>query len=236
MPSPRTLFFDVGDTLVFDRPALPERLRQALVTTGLADPALETLTAAVRTGERVALAHYLDGFDWAEETALRPATQAIVSTLGGSVLTDAQWKALRGAFLSVPFTRNAHDGAEELLNQMQERGFRLGVISDWDDTLEDVLKECGLLHFFATVTVSCKVGHTKPHRAMFQDALRQMGAQPSDCLHVGDWYELDVCGARAVGMNTLLFDHAGRAPHADCPRVTTSAELSQFLLARYYDL
>ena len=231
MPSPRTLFFDVGDTLVFDRPALPERLRLALIATGLADPDPEEITRAVRVGERVAVAHYLDGIDWAAETALRPATQAIVSALGVPQLSDAQWKALRGAFLSIPFTRYAHTEAVPLLSELQERGFRLGIISDWDDTLESVLTECGLRPFFTTITASHAVGRTKPHVSMFQDALRQMKTDPSDCLHIGDWYELDVCGARAVGIEALFFDHAGRTPDASCFRVTAFSALADYLLA-----
>ena len=147
------------------------------------------MDAALRVGERVALRHYLNGTDWAHDTALRPATQAIVSQLGGPALTDSTWYILRSAYASVPFTRYPHAGAIELLTQLQERGHPLGIISDWDETLETVLIQCGLRPYFRTVTASHRVGKTKPHPSMFQDALAQMGADPADCLHVGDWYE-----------------------------------------------
>ena len=233
--TPRTLlpviFFDVGDTLVFDEPPLGERLRQALVASGVADPSAAQMTDALRVGERVALFHYLNGTDWAEEQAMRPATQAIVTALGGPPLTDGAWHVLRSAFLSVPFTRHAHAGAVELLGELYGRGHALGIISDWDGTLETVLTDCGLRPYFRTVTASHTVGRMKPHAAMFHDALRQMGAAPAEALHIGDWYELDAAGAQAVGMNALLFDHAGRCSEADCPRVTTFDALAAFLLA-----
>ena len=79
--------------------------------------------------------------------------------------------------------------------------------------------------------MSATVGCTKPDRRLFQEALRQMGVTAETALHVGDWYELDVQGARSVGMTSILFDHQQRRPDADCPRVESFDELAAFLLS-----
>ena len=54
----QAIFFDIGDTLVFDHPPLRERLARALRTVDVAfDPAC--LPQAFRLGEDYALTHYL---------------------------------------------------------------------------------------------------------------------------------------------------------------------------------
>ncbi len=80
-----------------------------------------------------------------------------------------------------------------------------------------------------------RVGDCRRHqartRACFKRRCGRRTPPPETSLHVGDWYELDVCGARAAGMQALLFDWPGRRPDADCPRVTTFAALADILLA-----
>jgi putative hydrolase of the HAD superfamily len=105
------------------------------------------------------------------------------------------------------------------------------VISDWEETLPDLLAELALAPHLDALAVSAIVGVTKPHRRMFEEALRQAGVRPEESLHVGDWYELDVCGARAMGMQALLFDHQRRQVAVECPRVETFGQMAEYLLA-----
>ncbi len=230
MAAIRAIFFDIGDTLVFDSPPLPERLASAARSAGLMlGPA--RLPEAFRAAEAFGVQKYVDGIAWDAPGALREIMAVLLAALQQPPLTDSQWTALAAAFTSAPFTRYAHPGAAALLTELTRRGFVLGAISDWEDTLPDVLTELGLLPYFRALSISACVGVTKPNPRLFEDALAQINLPPDACLHVGDWYELDVAGARAAGMNALLFDWAGRHPDADCPRVTTWEQLSSYLLA-----
>ena len=228
MPPVRTtffdaIFFDIGDTLVFDSPPLHARLAQAA--------GFPINPAAYQAGEEYALAAYLRGIPWDAPDAMRRNVAAMRQAQGLPPLSDADWQALAEAFAQIPVTRYVHPGGLELLAELKSRGFVLGAISDWEDTLPALLTALGLRPYFDALAVSALVGVTKPAPALFQEALRQAGIPAETSLHVGDWYALDVSGARTAGMQTLLFDHANRTPNADCPRVTTFTEMADYLLA-----
>lgn len=230
MPSPHALFFDIGDTLVFDDPPLPQRFAAAARAQGFAiNDAL--MPQAWRQVEQVGLEAYLSGTDKEDPALQRRSADLALTALRHTPLTDTQWRALGEAFPAVPFVRVVLPQARALLDMLAGRGVRLGVISDWEDDLPDLLEQLDLRRYFETLSVSGIVGHRKPDARLFQDALTQMDVRPADALHIGDWLELDIQGARNVGMPTLLFDHAGRVPDADCPRVETLPGLAAYLEA-----
>lgn len=223
MPPVRAIFFDIGDTLVFDNPPLPARLAQAA---GFPiDP------TAYKAGEDYALAEYLRGVPWDAPGSMRQNVAEMWRAQGLSPLGDADWQVLAEAFTQIPVTRYVHPGGLELLTEIKARGFVMGAISDWEDTLPALLTDLGLRAYFDALAVSAIVGVTKPSPVLFQDALRQADTPAESSLHIGDWHALDVVGARAAGMQTLLFDHANRTPDPDCPRVTTFDAMADYLLA-----
>jgi FMN phosphatase YigB (HAD superfamily) len=92
-------------------------------------------------------------------------------------------------------------GQSELLHWL-EGHYRLGVVSNFDytPTVRRILEEEGILSRFETVVVSDAVGWRKPRPAIFERALTEMGVRPEDCLFVGDRPDIDVAGAKGVGM------------------------------------
>ena len=224
----QAILFDVGDTLVFDDPPLQDRVAAAAQSAGLTLNRAR-LPQAFRAAEAFAVKRYADGIDWDAPGARRETANVLWHALGQPGLDDAEWAALSSALASAPFTRYTPPEALALLGELTQRGFLLGAVSDWEDTLPDVLTDLNLLPFFRALSISAVVGAVKPDPRLFEDAAAQLGLPPGDCLHVGDWYELDVAGARAAGMNPLLFDWAGRRPDADCPRAATWEQLSACL-------
>ena len=226
----KAIFFDIGDTLIFDDPPLMARLTLAARATG-ATLNQERLPAAFRAGEAYAVARYVEGVPWDAPASLRGAISCVWRALERPPPNDMTWPLLAQALAAVPFTRCVHPDALGLLRELKARGFVVGAISDWETTLPALLAELGIAPLLDALAVSEIVGATKPTPRLFQEALRQAGAAPETSLHVGDWYELDVQGAQAAGMQALLFDHAGRHPDADCPRVTTFDALTTYLLS-----
>lgn len=230
MPPVQAIFFDIGDTLVFDAPPLKERIVSAARSVGLTlDPA--RLPEAFRAAEASAVQRYVQGIVWDAPGALRETAGVLWHSLGLPPLSDNEWTAFASTLMSLPFTRCVPPEVFALLRELKQRGFVLGAISDWEETLPEVLSGLGLLDYFDALAISAVVGATKPNALLFEDALAQVGLPPDTCLHVGDWYALDAAGANAAGMPALLFDWAERSPNADCPRVTTWAQLSEYLLA-----
>ncbi|XP_025905233.1 haloacid dehalogenase-like hydrolase domain-containing protein 3 [Nothoprocta perdicaria] len=101
-------------------------------------------------------------------------------------------------------------GAEETLSGCRQRGFRMGVVSNFDRRLEQVLSQCNLRHHFEFVVTSEDVGFAKPDRRIFEQALRLGGVRPEQAAHVGDDYVRDYAAARAAGMHSFLL--AATAP------------------------
>ncbi len=92
-----------------------------------------------------------------------------------------------------------------------------------------MLRRCGIVDCFASITDSGNLGHEKPHPAIFEAALREMKAEPNESLYVGDVYSVDYVGARNAGMQAVLFDVAGAYRERELPRVESLAALEAWL-------
>jgi putative hydrolase of the HAD superfamily len=102
--------------------------------------------------------------------------------------------------------------AIETLRAIRERGYRTGLISNWDERLPELLDSMGLTEEFDPIVVSCLVGYEKPDRRIFEHALELTGVPAERCLMVGDDPVADVEGATAVGMDVVRIDHGADAP------------------------
>lgn len=105
-----------------------------------------------------------------------------------------------------------------VLAELDARGLRLGVVSNWDERLPGLLAELGLARHLDAIVYSAGVGVEKPHAAIFRHALARLGAEPGTAIHVGDRLREDVEGAVAVGMEALLLvRRSGGEPADDGP-------------------
>jgi putative hydrolase of the HAD superfamily len=101
------------------------------------------------------------------------------------------------------------DGSQELLHNLRARGYRLGVISNWDRRLHRVLDETGLASFFDPIIVSADIGIEKPDPGIFRAAETVLGHPPESCLHVGDSRHHDLTGALDAGWAGILVRNDG---------------------------
>ena len=65
----------------------------------------------------------------------------------------------------------------------------------------------------------------KPHRAIFEEALRVANAAPHEVVHIGDSVTSDVEGAKAVGITPIYLARNGKA---DMPGVTVINSLDEY--------
>ncbi|KAM9256660.1 haloacid dehalogenase-like hydrolase domain-containing protein 3 [Cariama cristata] len=108
-------------------------------------------------------------------------------------------------------------GASETLSQCCQRGFRMGVVSNFDNRLENILSQCNLRHHFEFILTSEDVGFAKPDGRIFEKALRLSGVPPELAAHVGDDYTRDYKAARAMGMHGFLLRAAGQGTEPEVP-------------------
>ena len=83
----------------------------------------------------------------------------------------------------------------------------------------------GLAEYFDVILDSAVEGVEKPDRRYFELALSRAGATPDTTVHVGDFYNIDVVGARNAGLQAILVDERDQYRDADCPRIRSIAEL-----------
>jgi putative hydrolase of the HAD superfamily len=114
-------------------------------------------------------------------------------------------------------------GIGEALAALHGR-YRLAIVSDAivspGRCLRRILESHGLARHFDGFAFSDEVGHSKPHRSMFEAAARQMGVGLAEIVHVGDRDHNDVKGPQALGMKAILF--TATRPH-DRDRTTADA-------------
>lgn len=116
------------------------------------------------------------------------------------------------------------------LDELKERGLTLGLISNVDRDIDADYERLGLAKWLQLKIISKDVGFTKPRPEIFQAAVKAAKVKPEEAIYVGDQYEIDVIGARGVGMRGILIDrHGFFGDITDAIRIRSFAEISQHL-------
>jgi FMN phosphatase YigB (HAD superfamily) len=94
-----------------------------------------------------------------------------------------------------------------------------------------LLNEVGLAEYFSVIVDSHVVGFEKPDPRIFHWALQRTGVTPNEAVYVGDFYSLDVVGARRVGLDAILLDPLGVWPLLDCVKAKDLFDVRSLLPA-----
>ena len=206
----RVVTFDAGNTLIrLSRPvgityaAVAKRLGAELNPIDLE----HGFRAAWKTASRspdVPGPRADDGRIWWRDIVLQTLENARVEVEPFNDFFDAVYQEF-----ALPGVWRLEPGALELLQDLHSAGFRLGIISNFDRRLYEILKHVGILDLFEQIVVSSQVGADKPSPRIFEEALRRFAVEPAELLHVGDDEKADGDGARAVGIQTFILGFAG---------------------------
>jgi HAD superfamily hydrolase (TIGR01509 family) len=158
---------------------------------------LEALHVKVLAGELGLEAARLERFRRLFESAGPPAGDSRVRQ-AASVYRDHYVQAWREVA-----------GATALLKELGAR-VRLGIVSNnLSREQRDKLRFCGFDACVDAVVISEEAGVSKPHPAIFHQALDRLDASASESVMVGDSWTMDVVGARAAGMRAIWYNPAG---------------------------
>jgi putative hydrolase of the HAD superfamily len=159
----------------------------------------------------------------------RNLVRAVFDGLGSFPRFDEFFDELFERFRGREFWR-VYDDVEPALTELKRRGLNLGVISNFDSRLYDVLRACGLDHFFDSVHISTRAGVAKPDPAIIQAALNHHEVVARQAWHVGDSLREDVEGAVAAGVNAVLLDRDNCfAENAAAIRITSLEQIVTLL-------
>lgn len=112
------------------------------------------------------------------------------------------------------------------LERLRRASLRRVVVSNANGTLHAHFDRLGLTPYFDAVFDSHVEKVEKPDPRFFEIALERSGSDRATTVHVGDFFEIDVAGARGAGLAAILFDPAGVNADRPCDRVRTLDELA----------
>lgn len=118
-----------------------------------------------------------------------------------------------------------------VLQALRKAGLRLAVVSNRTHPYDDLVEALDLTRYFEFIMAAGEIGVYKPDPAVFHHAVERAGLSVDQVVYVGDNYFADVIGAKAAGMQPVLYDPKGLYPEADCLVVRDIAHLEPLFLA-----
>jgi len=217
------VFFDAGDTLITADPPLRE-VALTLATQLFPDLAPPLLLSALAAARAFFSQYYLHYSSQEEDRLLADMAQAMRTALRETADVDIDF---------LPFVNQVRDSIRyrpfpdvlPTLRSLRRWGKTLAVVSNWDPALPTLLAQVGLAEFFAFILPSAEIGVEKPDGRIFSVALQRLGLEPQEVVHIGDSYEADVVGARAVGITPILLDREDKTRYQDVICIGSLTEL-----------
>lgn len=197
----KAVLFDFGGVLTescWDRIAMADIVEEALKSIGI----------SVTTSFRQEFMNALDD-------AWERVTRTLLEERMENIILDAARRAgiqanIDHAKVAVEKLKEApfcivRREAKQTLQALKDMGLKLGIVSNSPVNFhENVLARHSLREYLDVVVVSCEVGYRKPHPQIFRIALEALNVEPRHAIYVGDIPQIDVPGARKLGMKVVL--------------------------------
>lgn len=147
-----------------------------------------------------------DGKPWWRELVFATLQQINISKPVSTATRNAWFERLYD-FYALPEAWKTYPEVPKVLAQFSQYAhLSLGLISNWDRRLYQVLEGHQLTPYFDHIIVSSEVGFSKPHPTIFGKACQILDSRPDQCLHIGDHPEYDWKGAAAAGIHSYPLD------------------------------
>ncbi len=123
-------------------------------------------------------------------------------------------RKMSAAFLELlPTRRSLFPHTIETLCYLRDKGYYLHLITNgFEKTQRDKLKYAGLEGFFGNLITSEGSNSLKPHREIFDYALRVSDALAAESIMIGDNVEVDIMGAHNAGLDQVFVNHVNEQP------------------------
>jgi putative hydrolase of the HAD superfamily len=109
-----------------------------------------------------------------------------------------------------PLKTNLFPHAMEMLEYLHGQ-YKLHIITNgFDDVQFKKLERTGMDRYFDQVITSEEAGAMKPKEKIFHFALNKASALANESLMIGDEIEIDLLGAKAVGLDQMYVNHHGK--------------------------
>ena len=227
----KTITFDAGGTLLYPWPSVgeiyAERMRAHGMTVCANDVEAGFQRAMRELDEKPRTGPHVSDKDW-----WREVVRATISEMDPPDSFDDLFDDLWITFAD-PERWRLFPGTRETLQALADRGYRLAILSNWDDRLRALLDGFELTNLFDAIIISAEVGIEKPDRRIFEHARDELAHDARELLHVGDSMRHDADGAEADGWHWRLVLHDESAdPDRPDTHIATLKDLLPLLPGR----
>jgi putative hydrolase of the HAD superfamily len=216
---PLAVTFDFGQTLAdLDVEMLARRLAEKDAV--VAAEALERAVGPAWVAYNEAVLKGLGGHPW-KILMRRMLSEAAAPEASIEELVDWLWSEQPHKNL----WRRPVPGMIGIVDELSRAGVPVGVVSNSEGRLADLIADLGWTDHFNTVADSGKLGVEKPGRAIFDWAAERLNVPVERIVHVGDSHAADVEGALGAGLRAIWF--RGDRGRAGDPRMVVCADAAE---------
>jgi putative hydrolase of the HAD superfamily len=209
--SVRAVLFDAGATLIRPEPAVEVVYGRELAKDGAAFGEEDLARALTRSWEAVHRDAIPDRYGGrrGESDFWRSFVGRVRRAIDGGTVSEDAFQRVTAHFRD-PASWFVYPDVQDTLDRLEEAGYRLGIVSNWDSSLPSLLEGLDLHRRFQTILVSAVEEVGKPDAEIFHRACARLGVEPGQALHIGDALREDYEGARGAGLHALLLDREDR--------------------------
>lgn len=99
--------------------------------------------------------------------------------------------------------KHLHPQIIPMLEELKNRGFKIGLISNCYFEEAKVIRESELFPYFDAACLSCELGVGKPEKEIYEICMNSLSVTPDECVYVGDGGSFELETARELGMTTV---------------------------------
>lgn len=228
------LFFDLDNTLWDFSANSREALKQTLEKLGLISR-LDSFDAYFKYYEQI------NESLWAEYRAKKINKQTLIAerfsrSLEAFEIKEQDWEGINRLYLeSMALQTRLFPGTRETLAYLKKKGYQMHIITNgFSEVQHAKLNNCGLTDFFGKVFISEEIKTTKPHREIFEHALKSTNAKKQKSIMIGDSWETDIEGAMAFGMDQVMNLNNGDNKIPETIKTSLSTVDSMFLISNQH--
>ncbi len=161
---------------------------------------------------------------WAAYRAHEISKQELSSSRFSLSLSEAGYGMIEGAEFNqryldrMPLQPHLCSGAFELLEQLSGK-YRMHIITNgFAEVQHRKMELSGLLPFFDRIFISEEVQAPKPSPIIFHHALKSCNARKMESVMIGDSWDVDILGAKAVGIDQIFYNRHGEIFELSTPK------------------
>lgn len=222
------LFFDLDNTLwdfsANSRVALQQTMEQLNYTSRLSS-----------FDEYFELYEQINGSLWIDYHSKKITKQALIverfsRSLEAFDITHQDWQGINSHYLEcMALQTRLFPGTLETLSYLKAKGYRMHVITNgFSDVQRAKLINSSLSDFFGRIFISEEIQAIKPHRQIFEHALKSCNALKKKSMMIGDSWAIDIIGARDFGMDQVMVINNGHSQIPESMNPYFSVSVSAF--------